>query len=41
MGIAVTAYGFLEMLKVPQGVYLLQGAAGSTLARQHGDAGVK
>lgn len=31
---AVTAYGFLETLKVPQGEYLLQGAAGSTLGRQ-------
>lgn len=30
----VTAYGFLETLKVPQGEYLLQGAAGSTLGRQ-------
>ena len=34
MGVAVTAYGFLETLKVPEGEYLLQGAAGSTLGRQ-------
>ena len=33
-GLAVTAYGFLEALKVPRGEYLLQGAAGSTLGRQ-------
>ena len=33
-GLAVTAYGFLETLKVPPGEYLLQGAAGSTLGRQ-------
>ena len=33
-GLAVTAYGFLETLRVPRGEYLLQGAAGSTLGRQ-------
>ena len=33
-GLAVTAYGFLETLRVPPGEYLLQGAAGSTLGRQ-------
>ena len=31
---AVTAYGFLEVLKVPQGGHLLQSAAGSVLGRQ-------
>lgn len=30
----MTAYGFLETLRVPPGEYLLQGAAGSTLGRQ-------
>ena len=30
----MTAYGFLETLKVPAGEYLLQGAAGSTIGRQ-------
>ncbi len=30
----MTAYGFLEVLKVPRGEYLLQSAAGSVLGRQ-------
>ena len=30
----VTAYGFLEVLQVPEGEFLLQTAAGSTLGRQ-------
>ena len=30
----VTAYGFLKTLQVPDGEYLLQTAAGSTLGRQ-------
>ena len=30
----VTAYGFLKTLQVPEGEYLLQTAAGSTLGRQ-------
>ena len=29
-----TAYGFLERLQVPEGGYLLQSAAGSTIGRQ-------
>ena len=28
-----TAYGFLEVLQVPEGKWLLQAAAGSTLGR--------
>ena len=30
----MTAYGFLEVLQVPKGEFLLQTAAGSTLGRQ-------
>lgn len=31
---AATVYGFLEVLRIPPGEYLLQSAAGSVLGRQ-------